>query len=81
MTALAMSQFQRIAQIAMGRWGLNLTDRKMQLVSNRLAKLLRKSRFNDVQEYLEHLEAEADENVNTSTILSKSSTRHWPKRI
>ena len=61
MTTLAPPQFEQIAEIAMGRWGLNLTDRKMQLVSNRLAKFLRKSRFNDVQEYLEHLEAEADE--------------------
>ena len=61
MTTLAPPQFARIAEIAMGRWGLNLTDRKRQLVSNRLAKFLHKSRFNDVQEYLEHLEAEADE--------------------
>ncbi|MCH8151764.1 MAG: protein-glutamate O-methyltransferase CheR [Planctomycetes bacterium] len=61
MTTLAPSHFEQIAEIAMGRWGLNLTDRKMQLVSNRLAKFLYKSRFNDVQEYLEHLEAEADE--------------------
>ena len=45
----------------MQRWGLNLTDRKRQLVSNRLAKFLRKSRFENIAGYLEHLENEADD--------------------
>ncbi len=61
MTTLATGQFERIAEIAMQRWGLNLTDRKRQLVSNRLSKFLRRSRFENITEYLEHLESEADD--------------------
>ena len=49
MTALATSQFERIADIAMKRWGLNLTDRKKPLVSNRLAKFLYRSPFRVAQ--------------------------------
>ncbi len=61
MSTLAPSQFEKIAEIARDNWGLDLTERKEKLVSNRLAKFLRKSPFEDVEAYLNHLEHEADD--------------------
>lgn len=61
MTAFTSSHFAKIAELAMDRWGLNLTDRKEQLVSNRLSKFMRKSEFKDIDSYLTHLETDADE--------------------
>jgi len=61
MTTLATGQFERIAEIAMQRWGLNLTDRKRELVANRLAKFLGTSPFEDATEYLKHLANDANE--------------------
>ncbi len=61
MTTLANPQFRQIAEIAKERWGLDLTDKKKQLVSNRLGKFLRKSRFDSVDDYLHHLQHEANE--------------------
>ena len=61
MTALSSSYFAKIAEIAMDRWGLNLTDKKEQLVSNRLSKFMRKTEFEDIDSYLKHLETDADD--------------------
>lgn len=61
MTALSSSHFAKIAEIAMDRWGLNLSDKKEQLVSNRLSKFMRKSEFEAIDSYLKHLETDADE--------------------
>jgi chemotaxis protein methyltransferase CheR len=61
MTTLAGPQFQRIAAIAQERWGLCLTDKKIPLVSNRLASFLRDTQFKTVDDYLDHLENDADE--------------------
>ena len=61
MTMLAMTQFQRIATIAQERWGLCLTEKKLPLVSNRLASFMRHSNFDSVEAYLDHLEQGADE--------------------
>jgi chemotaxis protein methyltransferase CheR len=61
MTTLAAPQFQRIAAIARERWGLALTEKKIPLVSNRLASFLRHSQFKNVEAYLDHLENEADD--------------------
>ena len=62
MTVLERSQFEQIRELARDLWGLNLTDRKQQLVSNRLGSFLRKNRqFADVEDYLAHLERNADE--------------------
>ena len=61
MNTLAPNQFRRIAEIAQARWGLHLTDKKLPLVSNRLASFLRHSRFGSIEEYLSHLERECDE--------------------
>lgn len=61
MTAFTSSHFAKIADIAMDRWGLNLTEKKEQLVSNRLSKFMRKSEFEDIDSYLNHLETDADE--------------------
>lgn len=61
MTMLANNQFQRIAAIARDRWGLALTEKKIPLVSNRLASFLRHSPFQTVDAYLDHLENDADD--------------------
>jgi len=61
MTMLATSQFQRIATIAQERWGLCLTEKKLPLVSNRLASFMLHSTFESVEKYLDHLENDADE--------------------
>ncbi len=55
MTELSPSDFDRIARLARDRWGLNLTSRKMPLVSNRLNSFLRKSDFPSVEAYLDYL--------------------------
>lgn len=55
-------QFERIAQLARRRWGLNLTPRKLPLVTNRLASFVRaSSSFPDVDAYLDHLDRSAGE--------------------
>lgn len=59
--ALPQSLFDRIAEIAKANWGLNLTEKKKQLVTNRLTSFVRKSHFNSIDEYVAHLEVEADD--------------------
>lgn len=62
MTVLERSKFEQIRELARDLWGLNLTDRKQQLVANRLASFLRKNpQFESVDDYLVHLERDADE--------------------
>lgn len=61
MSTLAVSQFRRVASIAQDRWGLCLTEKKLPLVSNRIASFLRHSGFEDVDGYLHHLEHDANE--------------------
>ncbi len=59
--SLSNDQFARISVLAKRRWGLALTENKMQLVSNRLTSFLRKSEFAGIAEYLEYLEDGASE--------------------
>jgi chemotaxis protein methyltransferase CheR len=61
MSVLAQSQFDRIALLAQDKWGLALTEKKQTLVANRLATFLRKTQFETVDAYLDHLEGEATE--------------------
>ncbi|MFZ4573345.1 MAG: CheR family methyltransferase [Phycisphaerales bacterium] len=61
MRTLDVPQFQRIAAIARERWGLSLTQKKLPLVSNRLASFLRGSDFTTIDEYLDHLETSAED--------------------
>ncbi|MHC4974977.1 MAG: CheR family methyltransferase [Planctomycetota bacterium] len=61
MSAIKTKEFSRIADIAMDKWGLHLTDKKRSLVENRLAKFLMRTQYNSVAQYLDHLEHEADE--------------------
>ncbi len=58
---LSTPQFERIASIAKARWGLSLPPSKFQLVSSRFASFLRKSEFNDIADYLRHIETNASE--------------------
>jgi len=61
MTTLSQSHFRQIQQLAKELWGLNLTDRKRQLVCNRVGRFLRKSAFDSIEAYLRHLQDGADE--------------------
>ena len=61
MRSMTPKQFQHIASIAKEYWGLNLSERKMELVSNRLAKFLTRSPYDSIDEYLDHLTNQADD--------------------
>ncbi|MBL9148434.1 MAG: protein-glutamate O-methyltransferase CheR [Phycisphaerae bacterium] len=62
MLDIAPKTFQRIVDIARKRWGIHLTERKTALVANRLTSLLRKTgRFASIEDYVEHLERDANE--------------------
>ncbi|GAB5495201.1 MAG: protein-glutamate O-methyltransferase CheR [Phycisphaerales bacterium] len=56
---LGDTQFSRVSKIAFDRWGLSLSEKKLQLVSTRLAKFLRKSSFAGVDDYLDYVEQHA----------------------
>ena len=58
--SLSKSQFERIALIAKERWGLVLSTNKIQLVTSRLCTFLRKSSYSGVDQYLHHIEHDAD---------------------
>jgi len=55
MTVITESQFESIARIAQEHWGLHLTERKVQLVDNRLSKFMRTATYGSIAEYLDHL--------------------------
>ena len=56
---ISTSHFQRVSEIAYRNWGLHLSEKKMQLVTTRLAKYLRKAPYEGVGEYLDHIETAA----------------------
>ena len=60
-TLLKKRDFKRVAELAKANWGLNITEKKVELVENRLRSHLRKSKFNSIGEYLDHIENEADD--------------------
>lgn len=59
MSMLSTSHFNRISAIAYDKWGLHLSEKKVQLVSTRLGKFIRKSSFKDVGAYIDHIEQNA----------------------
>ena len=59
MSMISTSHFQRVSEIAYRNWGLHLSEKKMQLVTTRLAKYLRKAPYEGVGEYLDHIETAA----------------------
>ncbi|MDQ7014143.1 MAG: protein-glutamate O-methyltransferase CheR [Planctomycetota bacterium] len=61
MDAMSAKQFEVIASLAKEYWGLNLSERKTDLVRSRLGKFLARSSFQSVEEYLEHLRTDADD--------------------
>ncbi len=61
MTDLSPKDFKRISTLVRERWGLQLTERKMPLVANRLSSFVRRSDFSTVEQYLHHLEHDASE--------------------
>lgn len=58
-TLLASDQFARITKIAFDKWGLSMGEKKLQLVSTRLSKFLRKSIHTGVDAYLDYIEKQA----------------------
>ncbi len=61
MDAMSVKQFEVVASLAKKHWGLNLSERKMKLVSSRIGKFLARSSYKSVDDYLEHLTTEADD--------------------
>ncbi len=61
MDAMSAKQFEVIASLAKEYWGLNLSERKTDLVRSRVGKFLARSSFQSVEEYLEHLSTDADD--------------------
>ncbi len=62
MLDIAPDTFQRITDLAKRRWGIHLTERKLPLVANRLTNFLRRTgKFRSIDEYVQHLEADAGE--------------------
>ena len=82
MSTLAPSQFRKIATIAMDRWGLDLQEKKFDMVSGRLSKFLRGSDFEDAGAYLSHLEHTDDEGdwVAFFDVLSTNVTSFFRER-
>ena len=61
MDAMTAKQFETVASIAKEHWGLSLSERKKELVSSRVGKFLARSAYKNVDHYLEHLTAHADD--------------------
>lgn len=59
MSTISASHFGRISAIAYDNWGLNLSERKTQLVATRLGKFIRTSSFGHIGAYLDHMENHA----------------------
>lgn len=59
MQTVTPSQFKQIAETAKKLWGLDLTEKKLHLVSSRLQRFLRNSEHEDVDAYLRHLKSKA----------------------
>ena len=55
---LTTKDYQRISQLAYERFGVDLRNGKRELVSARLAKLLRKTEFRSVDEFYQHVLAD-----------------------
>lgn len=82
MTTIHATQFDRIAKLAYAKWGLHLTDKKVELVENRLAKHLRRHRIADLDGYLHRLETEATEPelLTFFDLLSTNTTSFFRER-
>lgn len=61
MLTLHANEFERVARIAFDRWGLSIGEKKVTLVTTRLSKFLRGSRFESVAAYLDYVENDASE--------------------
>lgn len=58
---LSDQEFDRVATIAMDRYGIRLGPQKRQMVRNRLTRLMRKHRFSTFRELIDHFEGSAAE--------------------
>ena len=55
------ADFRKIVKLAMEHWGLHVTEKKRQLVSNRMSRFLRRSPFGSTSEYLDFLAGSGNE--------------------
>lgn len=73
---LGQSDFRLIAEFAHRRWGLHLPEGKARLVESRLTKFLRKSPFDSIQAYVDHISNRAtdEELLEFFDLLSTNTT-------
>jgi len=76
MSTLTRTQFDRIARTAKELWGLDLPEKKMALVSSRLAKHTFRNGINDVDAFIDHLQhgASESERLEFFDVLSTNVT-------
>lgn len=82
MQSITPRQFQLIASLAKEHWGLHLSDRKMDLVCNRLSKFLTRAPYASIEAYLEHLTTHAndEDRLVFFDILSTNITSFFRER-
>ena len=82
MSTLSTAQFREIAALAQERWGLDLTERKKTLVQSRLSKMLTRSTYTSISDYLDHLRTEAnDEDMLVFFDLLSTNTTSFFREI
>ena len=80
-SAVTEKQFRRIAEVAHRLWGLSLDARKIHLVSSRMQRFLRRTPFESVDAYLEHLDrADERERLAFFDLLSTNVTSFFRER-
>jgi len=81
-TAIKDSDFRKIMKLAMEHWGLHVTDKKRQLVSNRMTRFLRHSTFDSPKAYLRFLEENGSEDdyLEFFDLLSTNVTHFFRER-
>lgn len=78
-STLSKSQFERITRIAHDRWGLSISARKRDMVGNRFASYIRKSRFSTIDEVLDSVERcpSREDLLALFDVLSTHTTRFF----
>ncbi|MEZ5974559.1 MAG: CheR family methyltransferase [Planctomycetota bacterium] len=74
---LSDSQFSSLTKLAYERWGLDITDRKRDLVENRLTQLLRKGHYSNVEQLLDMAQASTEALLPLFDALSTNHTSFY----
>lgn len=76
---LSPSQFDRITRIAHELWGLSISPQKRDMVGNRFASYIRKSRFSSIDEVLDSVERNPtrEDLLAFFDVLSTNTTRFF----